>query len=181
MKPPVFIILIFFSFISCEDNSGDTTSPEGLLEQYNNFKKDITSSNSSAIITLERTACYGTCPIYSLSIYKNGKTKYFGLEYVQQTGLHQSSISKSDLNYLLSFAHDNEYGNLQDEYRTIIDTADDGTPIKLTVSDLPTKITSLLINGDRKIVENYFGGPDWLSSFEKKIDSIADVRKWVGK
>ncbi|MGD8781393.1 MAG: DUF6438 domain-containing protein [Ignavibacteria bacterium] len=181
MKQLIFIVLVIFSFISCGDNSGDITTPEELLEQYNNFKKEITSSNNSAIITLERTACFGTCPIYSLSIYENGKTKYFGLEYVEQTGLHQSNISESDLNFLVSFALDNGYSDLQNEYRTIIDTAEDGTPIVLTVSDLPTKITSLVINGNRKIVENYFGAPEWLSSFENKIDSITNVGKWIGK
>ena len=38
---------------------------------------------SDLVITLERTACHGTCPIYKLTIEGNGTVIYEGQDFVQ--------------------------------------------------------------------------------------------------
>ncbi|MEO8396969.1 MAG: DUF6438 domain-containing protein, partial [Chloroflexota bacterium] len=35
-------------------------------------------SESNVAITLERTACHGTCPIYTVSIFEDGTVNYEG-------------------------------------------------------------------------------------------------------
>lgn len=180
-KIKLFVILfLLFSLFACSEKNENSLSPEELSTQYNDFKNEITSDLSPAKITLERTMCYGTCPIYSLAIYEDGTVEYFGHQYVNSVGLYKSSISKSSLNTLISFATSKGYSDLLNEYYTVIDTAEDGSLIEIQISDLPTKISSLKLVGKRKIVKNYYGAPKWLSEFETKIDSVVNVIKWVG-
>jgi hypothetical protein len=40
-------------------------------------------SNSEVLITIERGACYGTCPIYSAQISGDGTVVYNGIENVK--------------------------------------------------------------------------------------------------
>ena len=101
--------------------------------------------------------------------------------YVEKTGLHSSKISIDELNSLIYYAKLNNFISLNDSYTSKIDTTKDGIVSEETISDLQSKIISLKIDGTRKIVKNYFGGPTWLTLFENKIDSTINVRKWVGR
>ncbi len=42
--------------------------------------------NSQPVITLERTACFGACPVYTLSIYADGTVVYNGERFVDVEG-----------------------------------------------------------------------------------------------
>lgn len=52
----------------------------------------VEASNS---ITLERTACYGTCPVYQVSIFADGKIVYEGKQYVDHIGTYSAKIDKN--------------------------------------------------------------------------------------
>ena len=41
---------------------------------------------SSAVITLERTPCFGFCPTYTLAIFADGTVRYNGLDHVDVMG-----------------------------------------------------------------------------------------------
>ena len=45
-------------------------------------------------ISLERTACYGTCPVYTLTIYADGKVAYKGENHIEQIGLYSGQLEK---------------------------------------------------------------------------------------
>jgi hypothetical protein len=173
------IIFIICSY--CSNEKSEVLSPEELENQYFDFVNNITSDSSSAKITLQRTQCFGSCPVYAIAIFEDGKVQYYGKMNVEKIGLHLSTISLDELNSLVTFAKLKDYPSLNDSYTTKADTAEDGTIYQISVSDLPTQITSLKIDGIRKIVRNYFGGPSWLTEFENKIDLSVNVKKWVGR
>ncbi len=175
------ISMMAVMFAACDKKGVDVSSSDELEFQYQEFTNEIVSESSLAIVTLQRTACFGFCPIYTVGIFKDGKVIYFGLANVETTGLHFSEISSNSVDSLLSYATKNGYFDLQSGYYSKMDTTKDGQIYEVFVTDLPTKITSLKVNGNRKIVENYFGGPAWLSKFEGKIDSLANIKKWTGK
>jgi len=174
-------VILIISCFACNEKNEVPLSPEELKVQYDEFKKEILSEPSDAKITLERTACFGTCPIYSVAISIDGKVEYFGYKFVEKSGFYKSEIPRNSVIDLLTYAANNGYNNLNEEYYTKIDTTDDGEIIEMSVSDLSSKITSIEIEGERKVVKNYFAGPNWLSVFEAKIDSTISVAKWVGK
>src|SRR5215468_7383017 len=51
-------------------------------------------------VTLDRTECFGTCPGYKISIYKNGRVLYEGRQFVKLAGAHVTAITASQLDAL---------------------------------------------------------------------------------
>lgn len=48
----------------------------------------------SDFIVLKRGACFGTCPIYELTLFANGKLNYKGKAYTAYTGFYTGQIDK---------------------------------------------------------------------------------------
>ena len=113
-------------------------------------------------IILERTACYGTCPIYSVTIDGDGNVTYEGTQFVKTLGVQMYNIPQSSVEELVALVYQTNYFSLNDRY-------------EFSATDLPTVITTVRIGDDTKTVENYGGaGPDRLSDVEAKIDELTD-------
>ena len=52
-------------------------------------------------ISLERTACYGTCPVYKLTVYRSGRVEFQGTDHVRQKGSRRGKISSGDFDKLV--------------------------------------------------------------------------------
>lgn len=129
-------------------------------------------------ITLERTRCYGFCPSYVLKISANGKVAYEGRASVKLVGQAESSISHEKLRALISAFEKINYFDLKAAYETPNDGCKDW------VTDGPTTITSLTINGRSKSVRHYSGcrGIAVLAELEKleqAIDDAANTEQWI--
>jgi len=143
----------------------------------------ISQSHASEIpsdlaITLERTRCYGFCPSYVLKISGNGKVTYEGRASVKLIGTAESSISQEKLRELILAFERINYFDLRASYETPNDGCKDW------VTDGPTAITSLTINGRSKSVRHYSGcrGIAVLAELEKleqAIDDAANSQQWI--
>jgi hypothetical protein len=128
-----------------------------------------------AEITLERTACFGTCPVYSVRITGDGNVEYVGKEYVRVLGPAQSRISRAAVQQLLDLIQKARYFELDGEYRYLI--GPDGT--RGMVTDLPTTTTSVRIGTKKHRVADYVGAPETLHEVERAIDRTAGTVKWI--
>ena len=126
-------------------------------------------------ITLERTWCNGPCPIYSVTIRRDGTVLYDGTEYVRVTGRQSRKIPSDRFQQLVRAIQRIGFFSLEEEYLF----KSDG-PI-LTVTDAPTTITTVRAGKFRKRVKNYYGGPQSLAEFEKLIDKVAGTSAWIGR
>lgn len=59
--------------------------------------KPITDQTESIVFGLHRGGCYGTCPIYSISVNSKGLVKYHGHRFTENIGPYEWSIDKEDL------------------------------------------------------------------------------------
>ncbi|MBK8147125.1 MAG: hypothetical protein IPK58_02630 [Acidobacteria bacterium] len=50
----------------------------------------------------------------------------------------------------------------------------------MSLTDLPTTITSFSLDGETKTVVNYFGAPRQLESLEDAIDRIGGLLEYIG-
>lgn len=58
-----------------------------------NTTKNTPETNLSVNeISLSRTGCFGTCPIYELTIQANGNVSYFGKAYIENVGEYEGQI-----------------------------------------------------------------------------------------
>ncbi len=129
-------------------------------------------------ITLERTECYGHCPVYTVTVLANGKVSYDGRKYVKVTGKVQSTLNKAKIQLLEEAIAEANFFNFKDKYRTI----EDGCGMVAT--DGASTETIIVIEGKKKSVDNYTGCekvPIELTQLENKIDKIVNTVQWIGK
>jgi hypothetical protein len=86
------------------------------------------------LITLERTGCYGACPIYKVAIHGDGSVIYEGQNFVRIVGRQERRIDPAEVQGQVRAFLDIDYFGLQDSYLTIKNQ--DGS--ETDVTDLPT-------------------------------------------
>ena len=126
-------------------------------------------------IRLQRTACFGPCPEYSVTIDARGVVTYVGEKSVRVVGRRTARIDPSVVATLLARAERIRFFDLRNAYRVLENP--DGTITM--VSDLATKIVTITVSGRSKRVEDYLAAPDDLAQFEREIDEAAGTKRWV--
>ncbi len=127
---------------------------------------------NDVVITIERSACFGSCPIYSAEIHADGEVVYRGKEFVKEVGERRFKISQEKIQELIKEFQSVDYFSLKDKY----DADENGN----SWTDLPTTITSICLDGKKKKVVNYLGAPKKLDALEDKIDNLAGLYKYLG-
>jgi hypothetical protein len=128
------------------------------------------------VITLKRTACLGTCPVYSLEIFDDGFIRFVGIDFVQYTGEQRSVVPQEFVENLVADLLKADYFSFQDSYETCKD------PMGRTqmITDLPTVVTSLRVGKTKKTVRHYACAPRRLGDLEQEIDRVANSKHWIG-
>ena len=132
------------------------------MEHNHHFKK----------IYIERTICYGDCPVYKLFITSNGNVHLsqeieFGIErYVRKWKIDIESINKlNDIIYKYG------YFSIKKKHPTEVAT------------DMAYCITKIeLENGNKRKIEHYLGDnayPKRLVTIENWIDKITEVNSYL--
>ena len=136
-----------------------------ILSSCKTTSNQISNNQKKLIISLEKTACFGTCPILKIEIYNNGAVVYNGIKHVKRLGIHDFEIQPKEIKKILSKAKEIGFYNLENEYTE-------------RISDLPT--TYIMING--KLIKDYFGAPKKLKNLEtlieKKILDLLEVNSF---
>jgi len=172
------MIALSFTFTACANTAPiSTTEPE----QSPTPTQQTTPASAeleNVIITLERTACKGACPVYKLTIYSTGTVVYEGKDYVKTTGKIESSISADRIEQLVSEFKKVDYFSLNDSY------------VQRVITDAPSVKTSIKLGGETKSSTHYHGdlnAPDELKALEGKyrrdsslraMDKITSGRAW---
>jgi len=129
-------------------------------------------------ITLERTACFGTCPMYKLTIDSDGTVTFVGERFTKTIGEATGKISPNDFRQFVSEFEKINYFSLPDSFLP-------GTPVcPERVTDMPSANTSIRLKGKTKSVSHYHGCGDSgvlpkLTALENKIDEVAGTQKWI--
>jgi hypothetical protein len=123
------------------------------------------------VISLERTACFGRCPIYRVEIRGDGLVTYQGERFVAVTGRRTRRISPAAVRRLMAQFQAANFFALRDEYRA-------------GMTDMPSRIVTLQIGGRGKRVVDYVGEevgmPHSVTELEQAIDRVAGTAAWVG-
>lgn len=130
---------------------------------------------ADTVIRLERTSCFGECPVYTVTIDATGRVTYEGMKFVRVIGRQTNRIPVSRVAALLATAERIGFFELKEYYSSI--TNADGT--ETIVTDLPTTIVRVTRNGQTRRVVDYVGAPDALTRFEKEIDTAAGTERWI--
>jgi hypothetical protein len=118
------------------------------------------------VIKLERTACFGACPVYSVTIDARGNVAYDGTRFVRVVGRQTDRIAASRVAALVATVDRIGFFELDAKYRQLI-------------TDLPTTFVTVTRGGRSKLIEDYFGAPQPLKDLERQIDEAAQTARWI--
>ena len=127
-------------------------------------------AGATPIATLERTGCYGECPVYRLTVNSDGTVVYVGTRWVKVVGRQVYKLSESQLSELQSAFERAHFAQLRD-YDRVESTDDDWAHL------------SLRRGANVKRVRHYHGdntAPAALGVLEDEFDRIVDSARFVG-
>ena len=132
--------------------------------------KSISTNNKNLtqdpLITMQRTACYGTCPQYEISIYANGLIKYNGKAFVDRLSCFQSLLNSRIIIDITLYLESINFFQLDTAYLSAI-------------TDIPSVITEVNFNNKTHKVVDRLNGPQELKKIYILMDSVyASVIKW---
>lgn len=136
-------ILVFFG----------CSSPKAVIKSFD-------KAGDASFVRFERTACFGTCPVYEVVIRGDGSLVYTGKEFAQPKGTYEAQLTPEDLRSLHERIAISGFFEMEAEY--------DGP-----ISDLPSAITEVFISDKRKKkILNRWEGPEDLTRLEAYIDKL---------
>ena len=131
-----------------------------------------------AAITLERTACFGDCPVYRISVSPGGSVSYEGKAHVRQLGPASARIPEERVKSLLSELDRAGYFSFADRY------APAEAACGRYVTDSPSAISSIQLQGRAKRIEHDYGcgaAPRALAVLERRIDEVLGSAQWTDR
>jgi predicted small lipoprotein YifL len=129
-----------------------------------------TVPGATAVATLERTGCYGECPVYRLTVNSDGSVVYVGTRWVKVLGRQVYKLSEAQLLELEAAFDRANFSQLRD-YDKVESTDDDWALISYRRA------------GGLKRVRHYHGdnaAPPALGALEDEFDRIVDSGRFVG-
>ena len=136
------------------------------------------SVTSAPVITLERTACFGSCPVYTISVSPSGEVQYEGRAHVRQLGAATGKVPRERLDSLLSELDRGGYFTFAERYTSAEPACG------RYVTDSPTIMTSVTLRGRTKRITHDYGcggAPGALVVLEHRIDEALNSGQWTGR
>jgi hypothetical protein len=153
----------------------------GCGRRESNLAPAPSSSQSVApapVVTLERTACFGRCPVYTLSASAAGEVRFEGKAHTRVLGPATARVPQAKVDSLLYELDRAGYFSFANLYTSAAPACG------RYATDSPSAITSVSLRGKTKrIVHDYGCGsaPGALVVLERRIDELLDSGRWTGR
>jgi Domain of unknown function (DUF6438) len=139
---------------------------------------ETSAAPASPVITLERTPCFGRCPVYTISVTAAGDVTYEGKSHVKQLGTANAKIPSQRVDSLLSELDRGGYFGFADRY------AASEPACGRYATDSPSVLSSVTLNGKSKRIQHDYGcgsAPGALMVLERRIDEVLGSGQWTGR
>lgn len=117
------------------------------------------------LITLETTACRGTCPVQVLTVFSDGLAVYEGRQHTEWTGTYERRLSKKEMLALVKQFRDARFFGFKDSYQE-------------KITDLPTTYLTFKDNSRIKTILDYFGTPVEIKKLEQAVLALLKKKGW---
>lgn len=130
-------------------------------------------------ISLHRSACYGSCPVYTVSVLGDGTVLYAGEEHVEVEGGQRALLAAADLSLLAGAFECAAFMFMKDRYFTTEDgcqaMATDGPSIGLRFKSAAGEKEVWYDTGCWRLPEGRT--IRWLA---ETVDLVANTQRWTG-
>jgi len=133
--------------------------------------KDLSepAAGETFAIQLDRQACYGTCPVYTVAIDPDGTVHYDGKSYVRLRGPQTGKITPAALEALQKRFDAAKFESL--------DWKECGA-----VTDSSSANLTRVRGGRKRMTHDYHGAscvPKELRELEDEVDRVAGTKQWI--
>ena len=139
--------------------------------------RPVAQGGDSIFIELERTACLGSCPVYTVALRGDGNVRYQGRNFVKRSGTATAVVPAAQVRAIVDAANAANFFALPARYAH-------GEPTcPLYTTDSPRTFISITAGGRTKRIEHDYGcenGPKALVALAARIDSVAGTARWIG-
>jgi hypothetical protein len=129
-------------------------------------------------ITLYRSPCYARCPVYEVSVTREGVVTYEGRDQVLRRGTDTARVAPAQVDALIAELKAAGYFKFADRYRPSERVCGRYVP------DAPTVITTVTLDRVTKRIEHDHGcggAPMALDVLESRIDEVLGTGRWTGR
>ena len=159
LKLSLYFFLTLFISCSVFQNNNKKSQQLNELEGLNNYQK-------KPLVKMRKTPCFGKCPYFEVSIFDDGLIKYEGFKFVDRIGLYSSKINKKQVALIEDFIRRIDFFSFDEVYDA-------------RVTDLPSIIIEINLNGEYHKVKGRYKIPEKFKLFTKFIDDlILGLESW---
>ncbi len=118
------------------------------------------------VLTYQKTQCYGSCPVYSITFYSNNSVLVYPLSNFVVSEESIGKLKKGTIENLLNYAERTNFWSLKNEYNDEL------------VSDLPSIFITIYNNDQNKKIKVRTNPPPELKELLLEIENIIKTIKW---
>lgn len=176
----IFLTILIFLFYTACSSVKTENAPQNI--KTNNSENQTVSENipKNLLITLNRGACYGTCPAYNLTVSADGSVEFEGFDHTKIKGKAKDTISEDKVKALVAEINKSDFFALSD-------SLDEKSNNCASIStDNPTAKISVRLKDKERTISHYIACPQnsdakKLEALENKIDEIVETKRWIGE
>lgn len=156
-------------------------SSEGYTPYLDRFSTYKPQSNDVERFSLQRTACFGFCPIYKVSVDERNVLVFEGERFVAENdGVLSKKLPDGSFKRLVRIAREHGFASFDTRYPN--EAGDNCGPV---ATDMPSVIVSYETKQLGHSVSWYqgcmqFEGREQFETMIAEIDAILDIDAWVG-
>lgn len=134
----------------------------GILLAFSACKSAKTSFKAPEdfAVQVERTACFGTCPIFVMNINNKGEVDYKGVKFVKNEGHFTKKLPTATFKMLVEQVQNSKVWEQKDSYDN------------QGISDLPSLVFSCTLGGKQKKILCRYGCPAEITTLVRNIEGL---------
>lgn len=127
----------------------------------------INTALGDTVLVFQRTPCFGKCPTYTATVFRNGRVEYLGERWVPVLGKHTTQLPAATVTEMLAAARRIDFNSLPPQFTG-------------NVSDLPGVIIAVYqpgqhvhrVEGNQNMPENLQG---YITYLRSQLDPVAGI------
>jgi Domain of unknown function (DUF6438) len=182
MKIFLFLLPFCLSLLACAKKVQDKTIQTNMNKTAQEIKPPTPASTvptkpvevkveNELMVSLQRTPCFGRCPVFKIELYGDGKVVYEGRAFSTRLGTHKAVASTELMKAILQKANDIKYLTFNGKY----------PKGESMITDIPTTISYVKLGSESKMIHNNYDAPTELLEFERWLESQFEGLKWEAK
>ena len=125
----------------------------------------IIKLSSEKLISIEKGACFGRCPIYKLQVHNDGSMVLEGKQFIEQVGPHVGMLDQSTLKNIKTQIEKLDWASFPEMFPT-------------NISDLPSSKLVCNIYGKSYATKWSHGAPEDLAALAESLHQISKNHAW---